>query len=192
MVGSLGVREVQGSLWAQGEAVPRAVSRPPVQMWCFRKVLEGLSHACLRSRSREPGFLFFQCLPDVLLSLAGGEAIMFTSKVTSFLEPPDAACFTSCLTDTALHIISLTIWPMRDIDQQLVVFLIRLWFNFLAAKGSHRPLHLLSTHQMFYFFPTMMQYFQVHFVGQGTVCSYPGTRREGKFWDSTCGSTSPP
>lgn len=114
----------------EGAGLPLGLGRgsghspgPPVQLWCLRKELEGRSYACLRSPSREPGFLFFQCLPDVLLSLAGGEAIMFTSKVTSFLEPPDAACFSSCLTDTALHIISLTIWWTRDIDQQLVCFL---------------------------------------------------------------------
>lgn len=130
MVGALGVESVRNflppcmTLLSLGRGLFHGQAPGlPVQMWCFRKVLAGSSQACLRWPSRELGFLFFQCLPDVLLSLTGGEAIMFTSKVTSFLEPPDAACFASCITDTALHIISLTIWPTRDIDQQRVCFL---------------------------------------------------------------------
>ena len=62
-----------------------------VEVCCFKKMLEGSSDACLRSPSREPGFLFFQYLPDVVRSLTGEDVIVFTSKVTSFPEPPHSA-----------------------------------------------------------------------------------------------------
>lgn len=81
------------------------------------------SKACLRSPSREPGCLFFQCLPDVVRSLTGEGVITFTSKVTSFPESPDSAHVTSSVTDTALHVISPLIWMTRNLDQQLVCFL---------------------------------------------------------------------
>lgn len=144
MIGALGVEEVQGlpashpalTTPEPGERTcPCTASRPGSQVCCFTQMLEVASNACLRSPSKEPGFLFCQSLPDVFRSLTGGDTIVFTSKATSFPDCPDSACFTSFVTDTALHINSQPGFRETQISNEFI-FLMQLQFNFPVCRQA--------------------------------------------------------
>lgn len=103
------VRWLHCHLSAPDSLGERASPGLAIQMCCFRKTIKGSSNTDLRGLRREPGFLWFQCLPDVLGWLAGGKVVMFISKINPSLSlqilpifPPLRAmllCFAHSLDD---------------------------------------------------------------------------------------------
>lgn len=88
----MGVEGCRGPLHDSSELPMSSLQGWQSRCVALKKMLEGSSDdASLRSPSREPGFLLFQCLPDVVCSLTGEDVIVFTSKVTSFPEPPHSS-----------------------------------------------------------------------------------------------------
>lgn len=120
-----------------------------IQMCCFRKIIKCSSNTDLRWLRRELGFLCFQCLPDVLVWLAGGKVVMYVSKINFSLT---------------LQILPIfpPLWAMllcsqlNDETSTRFIFLRQLKFNFPAQKEAVGVIFAVQAADRFHFPPKII------------------------------------